>query len=77
MEPGGRQQIAEVVSGGSYFSQNSLTLYFGPGQSPKVDRIEVRWPAGETQVWSSVDANRTVRLTEGSETVASQAWSKR
>ena len=38
-----------MVSGGSYFSQNSLTLYFGLGKSAKVDRIEVRWPAGETQ----------------------------
>ncbi|MGA3242407.1 MAG: CRTAC1 family protein [Bryobacteraceae bacterium] len=77
VEAGGRKRIAEVVSGGSYFSQNSLTLYFGLGKSEKVDRIEVRWPAGETQAWPGVAANRTIGLTEGSETVASHAWVKR
>ena len=74
VEAGGRKQMAEVVSGGSYFSQNSLTLYFGLGKAAKVDRIEVRWPAGETQVWTDVAANRTIGLTEGSENVGSRAW---
>jgi hypothetical protein len=77
VEAGGRKRIAEVVSGGSYFSQNSFTLYFGLGKSDKADRIEVRWPAGETQAWPGVAANRTIGLTEGSETVASHAWVKR
>ncbi len=77
VEAGGRKQIAEVVSGGSYFSQNSLTVYIGLGKSAKVDRIEVRWPMGETQAWTDVTANRTVGLTEGSEKVASKAWVKR
>ncbi len=77
IEAGGRKQIAEVVSGGSYFSQNSLALYFGLGAAETVDRIEVRWPAGETQVWDKVGANRTVELTEGSRTVGSRAWVKR
>ena len=66
IEAGGRKQMAEVVSGGSYLSQNSLTLHFGIGKSEKVDRIEVRWPQGEVQTWSGVAANRTINLTEGS-----------
>jgi hypothetical protein len=37
----------------------------------------VRWPAGETQAWPGVAANRTIGLTEGSETVASHVWVKR
>jgi enediyne biosynthesis protein E4 len=77
VEAGGRKQMADVVSGGSYFSQNSLTLYFGLGKSAKVDRIEVRWPAGGTQVWSDVAANRTIGLTEGTEKVSTKAWVKR
>jgi hypothetical protein len=76
IEAGGRKQIAEVVSGGSYFSQNSFTLYFGLGKSENVDRIEVRWPAGEMQSWTGLPANRTIALTEGSETVANHAWVK-
>ena len=77
IEAGGRKRLADVVSGGSYFSQNSLTLYFGLGNAERVDRIEVRWPAGETQTWSNVAANRTVELTEGSGTVGSRVWVKR
>ena len=77
VEAGGRKQIAEVVSGGSYFSQNSLTLYFGLGKSEKADRIEVRWPAGGMQTWPGVGANRTIELTEGSRTIANHAWTSR
>jgi enediyne biosynthesis protein E4 len=73
VDAGDRKRIAEAVSGGSYFSQNSLTLYLGLGKSEKVDRIEVRWPAGETQAWPGAAANRTIGLTEGSDTVARHA----
>jgi hypothetical protein len=69
IEAGGRKQIAELVSGGSYFSQNALTLYFGLGKAVRVDRIEVRWPAGETQAWTTVPGNRAVGLTEGSDKI--------
>jgi hypothetical protein len=76
IEAGGRRQMAEVVSGGSYFSQNALTIYFGLGKSDKVDRVEVRWPLGETQIWSNLVANRTIGLSEGSLEVKSQAWKR-
>jgi hypothetical protein len=77
IESGGRRRVAEVVSGGSFYSQNSFTLYFGLGKVEKVDRIEVRWPAGETQVWPGAPANRAVGLTEGSEKIAVRQWVKR
>ncbi len=70
----GRRQVAEVVSGGSYYSQNSLTVFLGLGKSETADRIEVRWPAGETQAWLHVAANRTVELTEGSEKAGYREW---
>jgi enediyne biosynthesis protein E4 len=76
IEAGGRRQMAEVVSGGSYFSQNALTLYFGLGKSDNVDRVQVRWPSGETQSWLNVGANRTIGLSEGSDVVKSQAWKR-
>ena len=65
VEVNGRKQIADVVSGGSYYSQNAFTLYFGTGKADKVDRIEVRWPTGETQSWTNLPVNRTVLITEG------------
>jgi hypothetical protein len=62
---GGRKRMAEVVGGGSYYSQSSLTQYIGLGGLAGVERIEVRWPNGQTQAWGGVGANRTVHLTEG------------
>ncbi len=74
VEAGGRKQIAEVVGGGSFYSQNSLTLYFGLGKSAKVDRIEVRWPLGETETWRDVAPNRTIELREGDEKMTTRGW---
>jgi enediyne biosynthesis protein E4 len=68
--------MADVVSGGSYFSQSSFTLYFGLGDAENVDRLEVRWPSGETQVWKNVAVNRTVKLSEGAKPVEGVQWVK-
>ncbi len=68
IEAGGRKQMSEVTGGGSYYSQNSLTQYFGLGKAAQVDRITVRWPNGESQMFTTVQANRTIRITEGRET---------
>jgi hypothetical protein len=64
---GGHKQIDEVMSGGSYLSQNEQVLYFGLGAAATVDLIQVRWPTGKVQEWKQVPADRTVTLTEGSE----------
>ncbi len=77
VEAGGRRQIAEVMSGGSYYSQNSLTLHFGLGKAQSADRIEVRWPNGKTQHWSNAAANRTLVITEGREEFRSIRWLSR
>jgi hypothetical protein len=74
---GGHKQIAEVMSGGSFYSQNSMTLYFGLGTEKKIDSIEVHWPSGETQIWSDVIANRTLLLTEGKEAIQEGRWAQR
>jgi hypothetical protein len=34
-------QLGEVVSGGSYLSQNDLRIHFGLGEHPRVDKAEV------------------------------------
>ena len=74
VEAGGRRQIAEVMSGGSYYSQNSFTLYFGLGQSERADQIEVRWPSGAVQKWQRVAGNRTIAITEGRDEFNVISW---
>ena len=70
VEAGGRRQIDEVMSGGSFYSQNDLALHFGLGTAATADRIEVRWPSGDVQEWKGVAANRKLVITEGSAKVA-------
>jgi enediyne biosynthesis protein E4 len=74
IEAGGRRQMQEVMSGGSYYSQNSMTLYFGLARSETLDRLEIHWPSGLTQKWSHITGNRTLLITEGSEEVKSKTW---
>lgn len=65
VESRGHRQTEQVISGGSYFSQNELTLYFGLGSAVKVDRMEVRWPSGAVQEWEQLAVNRKLVITEG------------
>jgi enediyne biosynthesis protein E4 len=48
-----------------YLSQSALPLYFGLGEATTVDRVEVDWPSGRTQVVTTgFTPNTTLRLTE-------------
>ena len=58
-------QLEEVRGGGSYYSQNDLRVHFGLGDATKIDRLEVRWPNGATEDWTSLAPDRIVTLKEG------------
>ena len=62
---GGATQVGEVRGGGSYYSQNDLRVHFGLGGAASIDRVEVRWPGGREELWTAVETNRVVTLTEG------------
>jgi hypothetical protein len=66
VQSGGRRQIDEVMSGGSFYSQNDMTLYFGLGAASVINRLEVRWPSGTVQEWTDIAANQRLLITEGS-----------
>jgi hypothetical protein len=61
---GGRTQLDEVHSGRGYQSHHGLRLHFGLGDCDRVDRIEVRWLGGGTQVLEDVEANQCVVVVE-------------
>lgn len=65
VEAAGRRQMDEVMSGSSFYSQNSFTLHFGLGAAEQADRVTVRWPGGKTESWSKVGAGQVCVLTEG------------
>jgi hypothetical protein len=61
----GRAQVREVKSGSSYLGQNDLRAHVGLGEATRVERIDVRWPAGKTDTIRDVAANQIVTITEG------------
>ena len=63
---GGVTQMDEVRSGGSYLSQNDLRVHFGLGKSEKIQKVEIRWPSGQTDTLSDVQADRFYNVLEGS-----------
>jgi hypothetical protein len=66
------EQIDEVRSGGSYYSQNDLRLHFGLDEATIVDRIEVRWPSGQVDAFANLAVNRLYILEEGSKIARSE-----
>ena len=44
----GHTQLRTVNGASSYLGHNDIRLYFGVGQAPRIERVEVVWPSGET-----------------------------
>ncbi|MCB0552429.1 MAG: VCBS repeat-containing protein [Phaeodactylibacter sp.] len=57
-------QVREVRAGESYGIMNSMTQYFGLGQSSLVDSLIVRWPSGVVDHYDSLAVNQFVSLVE-------------
>ncbi len=64
LEAGGRKQYREI-SGGTNFGCLPFEQHFGLGSATKVDAIQIRWPRGLVQHFTSLPVNDTVRFTEG------------
>jgi hypothetical protein len=60
----GGSQFATVTTGGSYQSSSDRRVHFGLGSESTVERIEVNWPSGITQILTNVSADRKVRIRE-------------
>ena len=69
-------QLGEVLSGGSYLSQNDLRIHFGLRGNSKVDKAEILWPDGKVEVLKNLNADFFYTVREGSgivSTTSSQA----
>lgn len=58
IEAGGRKQVREIRSGGSYCSQSDLAATFGLDDAAKIEMIRVRWPRGGTSEWRNLAVDR-------------------
>ena len=58
-------QLGEVLSGGSYLSQNDLRLHFGLGGHQIIDRTEVLWSDGKKETLTRLAVDRYYVVREG------------
>ncbi|WP_348262952.1 CRTAC1 family protein [Telmatobacter sp. DSM 110680] len=61
----GMKQREDVISGGSYLSNNDPRPHFGLGQATKIDDIEIHWPSGKVEHVTVPGIDRIVTITEG------------
>jgi hypothetical protein len=73
---GGLTQYDEVRSGGSYLSSSDLRVHFGLGAATKIDRLELHWPSGQTDVVPSPPLDHLLVVKEGQGLVESKPFHK-
>ena len=69
-------QFNEVRGGGSYLSQNDPRLHFGLEQHATMDRVEVTWPSGKSDVITALPADFIYTITEGAGVTGKTAFAK-
>ena len=65
-------QMDEVVSGGSYLSQNDVRVHFGLGTHDRVDKVEITWPGGSKEQLTNLAADRFYVVREGAGVVKTE-----
>ena len=61
----GSSLVDEVHSGRGYQSHYGIRLHFGLGARTQVDRIEVNWIGGQTDLYQSISLDTELLLVEG------------
>lgn len=64
---GSRKLLRVVLGGGSYGGDSDHRVHFGLGDATQVDRLEIRWLSGRTQVLHNVKGNQILIVHEGEE----------
>jgi len=65
LKANGMRLREDVLSGGSYASNNDPRPHFGLGQATTVDDIEVHWPSGKVEHFAVPGVDRIVTIAEG------------
>jgi hypothetical protein len=61
------------TSGGSYLSSHDPREILGLGKAAKVDNLEIKWPSGRVDKFTSLPVNKYLKVTEGESAPKSSA----
>jgi enediyne biosynthesis protein E4 len=62
---GAMRQRADVYSGASYASQNDQRLYFGLGAATRIDKLEIKWANGKSEVIKIEGCDKLFTIVQG------------
>jgi hypothetical protein len=65
LEAGGQRQTRYAKGGASYLSASDQRHVFGLGSTGAIDKLTVKWPSGQEQVFTDLKTDRYWRITEG------------
>jgi len=61
---GGEVQTAQKKSTTGYLSQNDPRIHFGLSKNELVEKIEIKWPSGKTQLLENIGINQVLTVKE-------------
>ena len=61
------RQRFDLTSGAGYASQNEQTIHIGLGDASKIDKLEVFWANGQTEIFPVNDINKTLTLKQNNQ----------
>ncbi|MGV3719718.1 MAG: CRTAC1 family protein [Actinomycetota bacterium] len=67
LSAGGRRQIREARTDGSYLSAHDPRVHFGLGGSTTVDELVIQWPSGARTIRREIPADQVLTVIEGAE----------
>jgi tetratricopeptide (TPR) repeat protein len=70
---GSLRQVQEVSAGHGFGSTDPPVLHFGLGGATRVERLEIRWPDGQRQVFEDLPADQALRVEKGGQPVKAPA----
>jgi len=62
---GGRVHRRTVCPQNSYLTSGAVATHFGLGDAIEIDRIEVRWPGGKLETFSSASVDAAIEVVRG------------
>ena len=60
----GKTIVREINSASSYLSSSDTRLHLGLGPAKSIQKLEILWPSGRTQVLDNVAANQILTVKE-------------
>lgn len=75
-QTGDMKIVRDVFPANGFMGIGPPALLLGTGSAAQIDRLAIRWPTGEEQVFENIPANGEIEITEGETeiTVLREVW---